>query len=137
MVDYGVINRETRVAARPGSTSTPGGGLADSAGMPGPDYIVEIEGLRPPRPTDSGANPAGSGACGGRSSGGGSSGGGGTSGGGGRPWIAVTWKCCSVYSRIYRNRAGTCYEGRCPKCGKAVKARVGPGGTDNRFFQAG
>lgn len=91
--------------------------------MNGPDYIVEIEGLRhvpPAKVTDPSNN----------------SGGGGNSGGG-RPWIAVTWKCCSVYSRVYRNREGTSYEGRCPKCAKPVKARVGPGGTDNRFFEAG
>lgn len=54
----------------------------------------------------------------------------------GRPWIAVQWKCCHTYSRIYRNRQGTAYEGRCPKCGSPVKASVGQGGTNQRFFQA-
>lgn len=97
--------------------------------MPGPDYIVDIEGLRPATEQESRANTnvqpqSGAAAASGANS-------------RGRPWIAVTWKCCSVYSRVYRNRAGTCYEGRCPKCGKPVQARVGPGGTDNRFFQAG
>ncbi len=55
----------------------------------------------------------------------------------GRPWLAVRWRCCSVYSRVYRNREGTAYEGRCPRCGAPVRARVGTGGTDQRFFEAG
>ncbi len=55
----------------------------------------------------------------------------------GRPWLAVRWKCCGVYSRVYRNAEGSRYEGRCPRCGKAVKAVVGEGGTSERFFEAG
>lgn len=54
----------------------------------------------------------------------------------GKPWIAVNWKCCQTYSRIYRNKAGTAYEGRCPKCGSPVKASIGQGGTNQRFFEA-
>lgn len=90
--------------------------------MSGPDYIVDIDGL-------------------GAVSGGAVSGGAkdaGSSGGSlrGRPWLAVQWKCCRRYSRIYRNRAGTAYEGRCPKCGAPVKAVIGEGGTSARFFVA-
>lgn len=55
----------------------------------------------------------------------------------GRPWLAVHWTCCQTYSRIYRNRAGAAYEGRCPTCGGAVRATVGPDGTSARFFTAG
>ena len=51
-----------------------------------------------------------------------------------RPFLSVTFACCSVYQRIYRNAEGTAYVGRCPKCGKAVKFRVGDSGTDARQF---
>ncbi len=54
----------------------------------------------------------------------------------GRPWIAVDWQCCHVYSRIYRTADGTCYKGKCPSCGSFVQAQVGEGGTSKRFFQA-
>lgn len=90
--------------------------------MAGPDYIVDIDGVSVP---DNAGRPGG--------------GGGGDTGGGGfrdRPWLAVQWRCCGVYSRIYRNKEGTLYEGRCPRCARSVSARVGPGGTTNRFFEA-
>ncbi len=51
-----------------------------------------------------------------------------------RPYLSVQFNCCHVYLRIYRNNDATAYEGRCPRCGKAVRFPVGPGGTDNRFF---
>lgn len=90
----------------------------------GPDYIVDIKGVRP--------------------------GLGGVSADGwvrlrhgeverglrGRPWLAVRFQCCSVYSRVYRNAQGTAYDGGCPKCGRRVKATISPSGTDCRFFEA-
>ncbi len=78
-----------------------------------PDYILDITGLKP--------DPTGPPAAGSLQ---------------GRPWIAVRWKCCRAYSRVYRNRTGTAYEGRCPRCGTPVRASVGPGGTASRFFEA-
>lgn len=48
----------------------------------------------------------------------------------------MKWKCCGAYSRIYRNRDATAYEGRCPKCAKHVRVPIGPGGTNQRFFEA-
>jgi len=83
--------------------------------MNGPDYIVDIDGVQTPGP------------------------GSGEQAGGtlrGRPWLAVQWKCCSTYSRIYRDAAGTKYEGRCPRCQRPVSVQVGPGGTNHRFFEA-
>jgi len=54
----------------------------------------------------------------------------------GRPWLAVQWRCCSVYSRIYRNHEATAYVGYCPKCGRQVRVTISPDGVPNRFFEA-
>lgn len=53
-----------------------------------------------------------------------------------RPWLGVRFECCQVYTRIYRNRAGTEYTGWCPRCGAAVRVPIGPAGTHARFFRA-
>lgn len=82
--------------------------------MAGPDYIVEIGSLRQ-QPAEVDASGRGL---------------------AGRPWLAVHWRCCNVYSRVYRNRTGELYQGGCPRCGRPVRVRVGPDGTDARFFEA-
>lgn len=55
----------------------------------------------------------------------------------GRRFVGVHFACCDVYTRVYINREQTAYEGNCPKCGKRVQLKIGPGGTDSRFFTAG
>ncbi len=54
----------------------------------------------------------------------------------GRPWISVWFRCCNVYARIYREPDARAYEGACPRCRAKVRARVGPGGTSQRIFEA-
>lgn len=54
-----------------------------------------------------------------------------------RKWKSIWFRCCHVYGRMYRSAAGTEYVGHCPKCQARVSARVGPGGTSRRVFEAG
>ncbi len=46
------------------------------------------------------------------------------------------FECCNIYRRVYINKEGNAYEGRCPKCYAEVKVRIGTGGSDTRFFRA-
>jgi hypothetical protein len=55
----------------------------------------------------------------------------------GRRFVGVHFVCCDVYTRVYINAEQTGYQGRCPKCGKRIHLRIGPGGTNARFFTAG
>jgi len=86
-----------------------------------PDYIVEVRGQRlvgpsgQEEPTE-GQIPAAQ--------------------AGNRRYISVLFECCGVYQRVYRNRDGTAYEGRCPGCLRPLRVRIGPSGIDCRFFRA-
>ena len=51
-----------------------------------------------------------------------------------RRYIGVRFDCCATYTRIYINAEETAYVGNCPRCGKQVRLRIGPDGTDARFF---
>jgi len=82
-----------------------------------PDYHVEIEGLD----EASTAAPAMAGGEGSAQP---------------RPWLGIRFDCCGTYTRVYRNAAGSAYEGRCPRCMRSVRLRVGPDGTASRFFVA-
>lgn len=52
-----------------------------------------------------------------------------------QPWIGVRFECAGAYVRVFRDRAGAGYLARCPRCGTPVRFRVGPAGTDERFFR--
>jgi hypothetical protein len=54
-----------------------------------------------------------------------------------RRYVGVHFVCCDIYNRVYINRDETAYEGKCPRCAKPVRLRIGPGDTDARFFTAG
>jgi hypothetical protein len=51
-------------------------------------------------------------------------------------FVGIHFVCCDVYSRVYANRERTAYVGHCPRCAKRVSLKIGPGGTDSRFFTA-
>ncbi len=53
-----------------------------------------------------------------------------------KKFLGIYFKCCNVYSRIYRNKYGTAYEGTCPNCGRPAVVAIGERGTTSRFFIA-
>jgi len=53
-----------------------------------------------------------------------------------RRFVGIRFACCDVYTRVYVNRQQTAYVGRCPRCLRRVELKIGPGGTDARFFTA-
>ncbi len=53
-----------------------------------------------------------------------------------RKFVGVNFACCDVYARIYVNHEQTAYEGNCPRCAKRLTLKIGPDGTNSRFFTA-
>ena len=53
-----------------------------------------------------------------------------------RAFLGIMFECCNVYGRIYKNNEGTYYIGKCPRCLREIRIRVGEGGVSQRFFKA-
>ncbi len=53
-----------------------------------------------------------------------------------RKFLGIMFQCCSVYGRIYENKDKTAYVGRCPRCLRNVRVKIGEGGSNQRFFEA-
>lgn len=53
-----------------------------------------------------------------------------------KKFLGVYFECCHVYGRLYQNKDATAYVGRCPKCLAPLKAGIGEGGSNKRFFRA-
>ncbi len=55
--------------------------------------------------------------------------------GAGGGFLRLWFSCAGAYGRAYRNREGTKYIGRCPKCGQCAQFGIGQGGTSRRQFE--
>lgn len=53
-----------------------------------------------------------------------------------RPWLAIHWRCCHVYSRVYRQKNASHYLAQCPCCGRSATIQVAPHGVSTRFLEA-
>jgi hypothetical protein len=53
-----------------------------------------------------------------------------------KQFLGIHFKCCNIYSRIYKNKRGTAYEGLCLGCKRVVFVPIGKEGTNSRFFIA-
>ena len=51
-------------------------------------------------------------------------------------FIGILFECCNIYRRIYINGEKNAYEGKCPKCNREIKVKIGTEGTESRFFSA-
>lgn len=52
-----------------------------------------------------------------------------------RAFLGVWFECCGTYGRLYKNKSGTMYVGRCPRCLRPVTVKIGGEGTNRRFFR--
>jgi hypothetical protein len=53
---------------------------------------------------------------------------------GARRFLGVHFACCGAYARVYVNREGTEYVGRCPRCLAQARFVIGEEGQSGRFF---
>ena len=56
-----------------------------------------------------------------------------------RKFLGVFFSCCNVYGRLYQNKQGTAYVGRCPMCMRPIRVPIdsnSSNGTNRRFFSA-
>ena len=54
-----------------------------------------------------------------------------------KKFLGIYFDCCNTYGRLYKNKEGTHYTGRCPRCLRPLAVPIGKGGVDTRFFRAG
>jgi len=55
-----------------------------------------------------------------------------------RKFIGVWFECCHTYGRLYKNKEGTIYSGRCPRCLRPVQVPINAdseNATNRRFFR--
>ena len=53
-----------------------------------------------------------------------------------RPFLGVMFECCNVYVRVYRDKVGEFYNGRCPRCLRTLRFVVGEDGKSARMWRA-
>jgi hypothetical protein len=53
---------------------------------------------------------------------------------GARRFLGVHFACCGAYARVYVNREGAEYAGRCPRCLARARFVIGEDGQSGRFF---
>lgn len=52
-----------------------------------------------------------------------------------KKFLGIFFDCCGVYGRIYPNKDNTAYVGKCPRCMRPIKVKIGENGTGQRFFR--
>ena len=54
-----------------------------------------------------------------------------------RAHLGIHFRCCNVYGYVYKNKDGTAYTGRCPRCGRPLRVKISQDGTGSgqRIFQ--
>ena len=56
-----------------------------------------------------------------------------------RKYLGVYFDCCHAYGRLYQNKMGTAYVGRCPRCLRNIRVNIDKNSTNassRRFFSA-